>query len=318
MGDELEHRVVSRLADRERRAGEMRAEVGTVCLDDDGRPTGARGQPAGRRLELARARARAGTARPPGARGAPRCGRERPRREGGTEERPGHLPAAGRDHDLAVRGARRPAVPVGPEVPGVDEALAEALGEREGPIERNRSGLPWTSTRSVHCRATATAASSAQAWFALLTSTSRRLTATRGAAAPRRARSSAAARSEGPSSDVSACRPNGKSSSRITLGSCVRRQARSRSRRSARSRGRPAVGRPGARARSPPRSPPRAVAAARPRRRRGRAPGRGGRPGRRRQARRPARARARAAPPARGGRARAGAGSRRGSARDSR
>ena len=60
------------------------------------------------------------------------------------------------------------------------------------------SGLPWTSTRSVHWRATATAASSNHAWFGLLTRTSRRLTATRGAAAPRRARSSASGEEERP------------------------------------------------------------------------------------------------------------------------
>ena len=109
---------------------------------DDGGLAGARRQPAGRRLEVVARdvrQVRTGHEAP----GAfARRGREGPRRERRAEERPGDLPPAARDHDLAVRGAHGAPSPVGPEIPRVDEALAEAVGERQGPIEGNQLGAP--------------------------------------------------------------------------------------------------------------------------------------------------------------------------------
>ena len=81
---------------------------------------------------------------------------------------------------------------------------------------------------------TLSTASSYHAWFVLLTTMSRRLTATRGAAGPRRARSSARVSSSGPSSKASAWRPNGNSSSSTRAGSCSASSARRRAARAAR------------------------------------------------------------------------------------
>ena len=110
----------------------MRAEIRAVRLHDHG----AGRQRARGTLEL---RARGGREVRPGheAPGSPaRGGRQRPRRQRRAEERPRDLPAAARDHDLAVRraGGRRG---IGAEVARVDQAVTQPVGEGVRPLERD-------------------------------------------------------------------------------------------------------------------------------------------------------------------------------------
>ena len=158
MGDELEHGVVAGLAHRERGPGEMRAEIRAVRLHDHGgRPASAGAGPA------SSSPARAGWEVWPGHEApgsAARGGRQRPRRQRRAEERPGHLPAAARDHDLAVRrpaGARHR----GPEVARVDQAVTQPVGERVASArEESRRGSRGRERGPSTARATETAASS--------------------------------------------------------------------------------------------------------------------------------------------------------------